>query len=80
MADIKKEIIEKVGVIGSTESGWRTELNVISWNDGAAKYDLRPWSPDNTKCGKGITLTPEELYKLKELLNVKLGETRQEEI
>lgn len=73
MAEVKKEIIEHIGVISSAESGWKTELNLISWNDGVAKYDLRPWKDDHSKCGKGATLTPEELFKLKDLLNSKLG-------
>lgn len=33
------------------------------------KYDLRDWSPDHQKMGKGVTLTGEELLALKTLLN-----------
>ena len=71
--EVKKEIIEAVGVISSTGNGWRTELNLISWNDGPTKYDIRSWNEDHTKCSRGATLTPEELFKLKDLLNLKLG-------
>lgn len=69
MADIKYEIIEKVGVLSTSASGWAKELNLISWNDRDPKYDLRDWSGDGVKMGKGVTLTREELTALKVLLN-----------
>lgn len=68
MADIKYEIKEELGEIGTNSSGWTKELNLISWNGGAEKYDIRDWSPDHEKMGKGITLTKEEALRLKELL------------
>jgi len=49
-------------------------LNLISWNDRAAKYDLRDWAPEREKMGKGITLTEEELAALKGLLGEVGGE------
>ena len=45
------------------------ELNLISWNNREAKYDLRDWAPDHAKMGKGITLSINELRELKKLLN-----------
>jgi hypothetical protein len=69
MADIKYEIVKNIGVISTAGSGWAKELNLISWNDREAKYDLRDWSADHEKMGKGVTLTKEELLALKELLN-----------
>jgi len=68
MADIKFEIIKKIGVLSKSESGWAKELNLISWNDREPKYDIRDWSPDGEKMGKGVTLTEEELKALRELL------------
>jgi len=68
MPDIKFEIIQKVGVLSRSGSGWEKQLNLISWNDRDPKYDLREWSPDGEKMGKGITLSTEELLALKELL------------
>lgn len=68
MAEIKREIIEHIGVLSTSEKGWRKEVNVISWNDGPAKYDVRDWSPDHDKMSKGVTLTPQEFIQLKELL------------
>lgn len=69
MADIKYEIEKEVGVISESPKGWTKELNLISWNGKEAKYDLRDWAPEHEKMGKGITLSVDELKKLKELLN-----------
>ncbi len=69
MTDIKYEIIKKIGVLSATPSGWEKQLNLISWNDREPKYDIREWSPDGQKMGKGVTLSKEELLSLKELLN-----------
>ena len=68
MADIKFEIKSSLGVLSTSPSGWTTELNLVSWNDREPKYDIRSWSPDHSKMGKGVNLTAEEITKLKELL------------
>lgn len=68
MAEIKYDIIEEIGVISENAKGWRKELNLISWNDAAPKYDIRDWAPEHEKMGKGITLTEEEMKSLKNLL------------
>ena len=73
MTDIKFELIEKIGVLSTSASGWTKELNLVSWNEQAPKYDLREWSPDRERRGKGVTLTKEELAKLKELLEKLVG-------
>ena len=69
MADIKFEIKETLGSIAESAKGWKKELNIISWNGKEAKYDLREWSPDHEKMGKGVTLTNDELKSLRDLLN-----------
>ena len=68
MSEIKFEIVKKIGVLSKTASGWEKQLNLISWNDRDPKYDIREWSPDGEKMGKGVTLSKEELVALKELL------------
>ena len=68
MAEIKFEIKETVGVLSETAKGWTKELNLVSWNDKEPKYDLREWDSTHEKMGKGMTLTVDELKKLKELL------------
>jgi hypothetical protein len=69
MSEIKYEIVKKIGLLYKSASGWAKELNLISWNERDPKYDLREWSPDREKMGKGVTLSKEELLVLKELLN-----------
>ena len=69
MADIKYEIVKQIGVLSKSASGWAKELNLISWNDREPKYDLRDWSADHEKMGKGVTLSAEEVSALRELLN-----------
>ena len=58
----------EVGVLSENAKGWRKELNLISWNGAAPKYDLRDWSPGHEKMGKGITLTAEEVQELYKIL------------
>lgn len=62
--EIKYEILEEIGVLSESVKGWKKELNLISWNGAAPKYDLRDWSPGHEKMGKGITLTAEEISAL----------------
>ncbi|MDR7078132.1 hypothetical protein J2Y03_003182 [Neobacillus niacini] len=69
MAKLKYEIIETIGIITESAKGWNKELNLISWNDREPKYDLRDWDQNHEKMGKGITLSKEELIKLKNLIN-----------
>jgi Uncharacterized protein conserved in bacteria len=69
MAEIKYEIIKSKGILSESTKGWKKELNLISWNDRDPKYDLRDWDQEHEKMGKGITLSEEELVKLKEILN-----------
>ena len=73
MAEFKYEIKEELGVISETGKGWARELNLISWNDGAPKYDIRDWAPDHVKMGKGMSLTKEELENLYDLIGEVLG-------
>ena len=68
MADFKYEITEHIGVISESAKGWKKELNKISWNGAAPKYDIRDWSPDHEKMGKGVTLSEEEYQALKTLM------------
>ncbi|ATP78776.1 hypothetical protein BB584_14405 [Listeria monocytogenes] len=69
LANIEYEIIEEIGVLSENARGWRKELNKISWNGRPPKYDIRDWSENHEKMGKGITLTDEEAEVLKKLLD-----------
>lgn len=62
-------IVDSIGILSTNEkSGWCKELNRVSWHNGPPKYDIRDWSPDHLKMGKGITLSDDELGNLKALL------------
>lgn len=69
MPDIKFEIKQNLVVLSESPKGWTKELNLVSWNDKEPKYDLRDWDPGHEKMGKGVTLTSEELKKLRDVLN-----------
>lgn len=69
MAELKYEIKEHIGVLSENAKGWTKELNKVSWNDYPAKYDIREWSPDHTRMGKGVTLTDDEFVALCKLIN-----------
>lgn len=68
MADFSYEVIEEIGVLSTSGSGWTKELNLISWNGRPPKFDIRDWSPNHEKMGKGVTLTNDDIKVLKELL------------
>ena len=55
MPDIKFEIVEEIAVLSESNSGWKRELNLVSWNGREPKYDLRDWDENHTRIGKGIT-------------------------
>ena len=67
--DFSFQITEKVGEISVSKTGWTLELNKVSWGGRPAKFDLRCWSPDHQKMGKGVTLTDEEIKKLGEIIS-----------
>ncbi len=69
MADIKYDVKEKLGVLSESAKGWSKELRSISWNGREPKYDIREWAPEDESMGKGVTLSKEELKKLKDILN-----------
>ncbi len=69
MADIKYEILYTIGVLSEKNNGWKKELNLISWNDGEPKYDIRDWNSTHDKMGKGVTLSEEEAKELYILLS-----------
>lgn len=69
MPELKYEITQACGVLSESNRGWTKELNLVSWNEREPRYDLREWSPDHDRMGKGVTLNKEEAKKLKEILS-----------
>ena len=62
------EVVETICVLSEQNNGWKKELNLVSWNNREPVYDIRTWSPDHSKMGKGVTLTLDEMNALKETL------------
>ena len=65
--EITVEIKKHFGVISTNSMGWTKELNIVAWNKGKPKYDIREWSPDHERMSRGITLTDDEALKLSQL-------------
>ena len=66
--EVTFEIKEFIGVISSYPTGWNKELNLVSWNGGTAKYDIRDWDPEHEHMSRGVTLHEKEMRKLIDLL------------
>lgn len=64
MSGLTHEIVEHIGVLSVKKSGWKKELNLVSWNDGPEKFDIREWDPKHEKMGKGVTFTYDEMRVL----------------
>lgn len=68
MAEFKYEITQELGVLSESKSGWKREVNLVSWNGAAPKLDIRDWAPGHEKMGKGISLSSDEIERLKAIL------------
>ena len=64
MREIQYEIVKEIAVLSTGDSGYTKEINLISWNGKEPKYDIRSFSPNREKCGKGITLNADEAAAL----------------
>ncbi len=62
--DVTFEIMEEIGIISTQDTGWTREINLVRWNGGAAKYDIRDWDPHHERMSKGITLTEDEMRRM----------------
>ena len=62
------KIVREIAVLSKRTNGWSKQLNLISWNEGEPKYDIRDWGPNREMMGKGVTLSPAELQSLSDAL------------
>ena len=72
MREIQYEIVKEIAVLSTGDSGYTKEINLISWNGKEPKYDIRSFSPNREKCGKGITLNADEAAALLKALQKEL--------
>ena len=73
MREIQYEIVKEIAVLSTGDSGYTKEINHISWNGKEPKYDIRSFSPNREKCGKGITLNADEAAALLKALQKELN-------
>ena len=68
--EITFEIMERGGALEmANDNGWRLEVNLVAWNSGKPKIDIRSWSPDHQRMTRGITLTETQAEKLAHILS-----------
>ena len=58
--EFEYEVVKTYGSLSESDKGWKKEIKLISWNNREPKYDIREWSPDGEKMGKGVTLSPQK--------------------
>ncbi len=68
MGDFKFSIKRHLTVLSRTKRGWSKEVNIVSWNDGPYKFDIREWSPDKHNMAKGVSLSRTELKALQDVM------------
>ena len=61
---ISYKVIANVGTLAKYPTGWSKEVNIVSWNEGPAKLDIRDWSPEHDKMSRRITLNADEVQRL----------------
>lgn len=69
--DVTFEIMEHIGVIdevGGRDEKWTKEINVVAWNGGKPKIDVRDWNESHERMSRGITLTEEQAMKMTKAL------------
>ena len=66
--EVSFEIVEEIGVLATYSTGWAKELNLVSWNGGPARYDIRDWDPRHNRMSRGITLQEKEMRTLVDCL------------
>ena len=64
MNEVYFEIIKHIGVIDRLPSGWTKEVNLVSWNGGVAKIDIRDWDSSHERMTRGITLYEDDAKTL----------------
>lgn len=66
--EVVYEIKEHIGIITAFPTGWNKELNVVAWNEGVPKYDIRDWDAEHEHMSRGVTLHNAEMKKVVDLL------------
>ncbi len=70
---VRFDLMERIGVLSRKDNGWTREVNIVAWNDGPGKVDIREWDPDHKRMTKGVTLFEDEAERLTEVLAKRYG-------
>lgn len=71
--EVRFDLMEHIGVLANKDNGWTKEVNVVAWNGGAGKIDVRDWDPEHERMTRGITLFEDEAEKLAKALAERYG-------
>ena len=74
--EVRFEILEHIGVLSTHSTGWNKELNLVSWNGGQPKYDIRDWDLDHEHMSRGVTLHEKEMRQIFDLMKKRRMENR----
>lgn len=74
--EVRFEILEHIGVLSTHSTGWNKELNIVSWNGGQPKYDIRDWDLDHEHMSRGVTLHEKEMRQIFDLMKKRRMENR----
>lgn len=80
--DITFEIMEHIGtidVIDGREEKWTKEVNVVAWNGGKPKIDVRDWNEAHDRMSRGITLTEDQAMRMAKALAERFRERSTQE-
>ena len=83
-SEVSFDIVESIGVLTTYSTGWTREINLVSWNGGPARYDIRDWDPNHERMSKGLTLQEKEMrtlvdsFKRRRSNNTRFSNTPQE--
>ena len=66
---VRFDLMEHIGVLAKKDNGWTKEVNIVAWNGGKAKVDIREWDENHDVAGKGLTLTKTEEMELCSILH-----------
>ena len=67
--EITFEIVEHIGVLDvmdNREEKWTKEVNLVAWNGGKPKIDVRDWNSSHERMSRGITLTEDPIEGTKD--------------
>ena len=65
------DIKAQLGVLTEYPTGWKKEVNMVSWNGNPAKVEIRDWDPEHEKMSRGITLNEKEIGSLLDIITEK---------